>query len=65
MKYLHSKGEFIPYLTTVRTRRRVAADFNTFERVFNTPFPSSCVALGVDYDGVDITKTNRAPSIVR
>jgi hypothetical protein len=63
MKYVHSKGSFIPYLTTVRTRRRVDADFNTLERVFSLPFPSFGAPLGVGYDGVTISKVNRARSI--
>ncbi len=71
MKYLHSgsqrqvKTPFLRKMPLLRTRKRLSAFFSTREKAFSAEFPAFGATLGVDYDGVDITKANRASSIVR
>jgi len=71
MKYLHSgsqrayKGPFLRKMPHLRTRKRLSAFFSTREKAFSAEFPGFGATLGVDYDGADITKVNRASAIVR
>ena len=48
--------------SNLRTRKRVAANFKTAERIYGADFPKFGAPLGVSYDQTDITKTDRNPA---
>lgn len=56
-------GAFAKATTKLRTRKRVAANFVTAERIFGSAFPAFGAPLGTAYDQTNITKTNRNPSV--
>jgi len=62
-KYIHSKTAIVRKVAGLRTRKRVAANFKTLERIFGEFFPSFGSSLGTSYDQTSISKTNRNPSI--
>ena len=49
--------------TRISARDRVAADSTTAERTFGSAFPAFGASLGVSYDGTNISKTHRNPSV--
>ena len=62
-KYTHSKTAIVRNIEDLRTRKRDASKFKTAERIFSTLFPAFGAPLGVSYDDILITKTNRNPSV--